>query len=96
MHSSQNDDVTLKNVFKVSKLTTYLLDAFDIENIDSSTQISAPDPGAASRCTLSATEKKSLRGFVINLANAIRLQVSILIYAQHINYRCRVFLLPPS
>lgn len=62
----------------MSKLTTQLLDAFDFENLDSNIYFSAPDPGAASRCTLSPTEKKSLRGFVINLANAIRLQVTSL------------------
>lgn len=60
---------------------TFLLDAFDLGDALPAeqllSQMSAPDPGAALRCTLTPVEKKSLRGFVINITNAIRLQVFI-------------------
>jgi hypothetical protein len=68
----------MKDIFKVAKLTTFLLDAFDPGDCvgpEPTSPVGAPDPGASARCTLTAVEKKSLRGFVINLANAIRLQV---------------------
>lgn len=70
--------MVLKNIFKHAKLVTHLLDAFDPLNESSENGVSADtntDPGASSRCGLSAVDKKSLRGFVINASNAIRLQV---------------------
>ncbi|CAE7682709.1 unnamed protein product, partial [Symbiodinium microadriaticum] len=75
-----NNETVLKNVFKNAKLVTQLLDAFETEEGsvgvgDLSVDI---DPGASSRCSLTPIEKKSLRGFVINSTNAIRLQTSAL------------------
>mmetsp|Transcript_10398 Transcript_10398/g.15810 ORF Transcript_10398/g.15810 Transcript_10398/m.15810 type:complete len:763 (-) Transcript_10398:228-2516(-) len=76
----QNDDSTLKILFKNAKLITFLLDAFDPldGNTEGVTTDPSVDPGAATRCSLSAKDKASLRGFVINATNAIRLQVSSL------------------
>jgi hypothetical protein len=77
------------------------LDAFDLGDAPVAvpseqllSQLSAPDPGAASRCTLTPVEKKSLRGFVINISNAIRLQVLLLFVTASFvtRSRCPVFL----
>ena len=64
----------LKIVFKNAKLVTHLVDAFASDEAAEAADPSI-DPGAASRCWLTAVEKKCLRGFVINATNAIRLQV---------------------
>lgn len=78
-----NDETVLKTVFKSAKLVTSLLDAFEplstpeISAASSSAESSVVDPGASSRCSLSNKDKRSLRGFVINSTNAIRLQVGL-------------------
>jgi hypothetical protein len=84
----QNNEKTLKAMFKSAKLLRHFLDAFDCsedEEIAAKLQksLSVSEGGNSNGTTtgtlssrLSSSDKKSLRGFVINCCNAIRLQVS--------------------
>lgn len=62
-------------MFKSARLLRHFLDAFDCEDEEITAQLRSSDETLSSK--LSSSEKKSLRGFVINCCNAIRLQVSL-------------------
>jgi len=74
----QNNDKILKVIFKKAKLLTHLLNAFDSEDEHGNTISAQVETDTSNSYQLSPKDKKSLRGFVMNCCNAIRLQTSSL------------------
>jgi hypothetical protein len=81
----QNNENCLRNIFKNSRLVTYLIDAFEPfeesfeKEYDESNDISMGEKHTPERLLcLSLKDRNALRGLLINSCNAIRLQVSSL------------------
>mmetsp|Transcript_295 Transcript_295/g.661 ORF Transcript_295/g.661 Transcript_295/m.661 type:complete len:952 (-) Transcript_295:9-2864(-) len=80
----QNNEICLRNVFKNCRLVTYLIDAFEPfddafeKEYDESTNITMGDKTSEHKLVITLKDRNALRGVLINLCNAIRLQVSSL------------------
>lgn len=80
----QNNEICLRNIFKTCRLITYLIDAFEPfddafgKEYDESTNITMADKTSEHKVVITLKDRNALRGVLINLCNAIRLQVSSL------------------
>lgn len=80
----QNNEVCLRNIFKNCRLVTYLIDAFEPfeeafeKEYDESNDITIGEKHSERPLQLTLKDRNALRGILINLCNAIRLQVSSL------------------
>ena len=80
----QNNEVCLRNIFKNCRIVTYLTDAFQPfddacdDESDESNEVFIGEKNSEYYVKVTLRDRNALRGILINLCNAIRLQVSSL------------------